>query len=217
MPDLSRERHCLATRGGFAVGLDEVGRGALAGPVVAAAVLLHPWPPAAAAQLLRGVDDSKRLSAARREALAPGIRAVALAHGIGEASAEEVDTLGIAAANAMAMRRALDALLGERGERGAAPPVAALIDGYPLPDFPLPQEGIVGGDRASLSIAAASILAKVYRDALMRRLAEEHPGYGLERHKGYGTAAHRQAIAALGPSPVHRRSWQLLPAEVDAR
>lgn len=211
MPDLSRERHCLATRGGLAVGLDEVGRGALAGPVVVGAVLLDPWPSDEVAEALRGVDDSKRLSAAMRQALVPGIRAVALAHAIGEASAEEVDALGIAAANRLAMRRALVAL----APPGVAP-ILALIDGHRLPDFPLPQEAIIGGDRASLSIAAASVLAKVHRDELMRRLAEEHPGYGLERHKGYGTEAHRRAIATLGPCPVHRRSWQLLPVEAAA-
>lgn len=205
MPDLSRERHCLATRGGLAVGLDEVGRGALAGPVVAAAVVLDPRPEASVERDLAGVDDSKRLTAPRRQALAPRIRAMALAHGIGEASAQEVDRLGISEANALAMRRALAAL---RPPRPA--PVLALVDGRPLRGCPVPQEAIVGGDHKSLSIAAASILAKVHRDRLMEAMAATLPGYGFEQHKGYGTAAHRQAIARQGPSGEHRVSWRLV-------
>ncbi len=205
MPDLSRERHCLATRGGLAVGLDEVGRGALAGPVVAAAVVLDPLPEASIERELAAVDDSKRLTAAQRQFLAPRIRALALAHGLGEASAQEVDSLGISEANALAMHRALAALLPAQPA-----PVLALIDGRALRRFPLPQEAIVGGDHKSLSIAAASILAKVHRDALMEALAGALPGYGFERHKGYGTIAHRQAIARLGPSGEHRVTWRLV-------
>lgn len=199
MPHLDWERACLEARGGLAAGLDEVGRGALAGPVVAAAVLLDPGE--TTATVLDGVDDSKRLDPAQRRALAPRIRAAALDWGLGQASVDEIDALGIGRANELAMLRALAAL--------RRPPAQLLVDGYRLGLSPLPQRAIVGGDRQVLSIAAASVLAKVHRDALMLDLDGVHPGYGFARHMGYGTAAHREALDDLGPTSAHRLTWRL--------
>ncbi len=177
-------------------GVDEAGRGPLAGPVVAAAVILTPD------TVLLGLDDSKRLSPARREALAPEIRRVAVAWSVAVVDVAEIDRLNIAQAAFEAMRRAVRGL-------GVAPD-HLLVDGFPLPGAPCPQEGIVGGDRLSHSIAAASVLAKVERDRLMDALSREYPGYGFEIHKGYPTLAHREALLRLGPSAVHRRSFRLL-------
>lgn len=177
-------------------GVDEAGRGPLAGPVVAAAVIL---PPDA---VLPGLDDSKRLTPARREALAPLIRETAVAWCVAVVDVAEIDRLNIAQAAFEAMRQAVRGL--------AVPPEHLLVDGFPLPGAPCPQEGIVAGDRLSHSIAAASVLAKVERDRLMDDLAERYPGYGFEVHKGYPTPAHREALRRLGPSPVHRRSFRLL-------
>lgn len=199
MPHLDWERACLEARGGLAAGLDEVGRGALAGPVVAAAVLLDPGEDTVEA--LVGVDDSKRLDAARRRELAPRIRAAALDWGLGQASVDEIDALGIGRANELAMLRALAAL--------RRPPAQLLVDGYRLGLSSLPQRAIVGGDRLVLSIAAASVLAKVHRDALMLDLDGVHPRYGFAQHMGYGTAAHREALDDLGPTSAHRLTWRL--------
>jgi ribonuclease HII len=191
-PDLTEE---IALGGGDATicGIDEAGRGPLAGPVVAAAVILD------RAAIPPGIADSKRLSAPRRAALAELIRASA-AIGIGIASVEEIDTLNILRATELAMRRAAEAL--------ARTPDAALIDGNRVPaGLPCAARAIVGGDASCLSIAAASIVAKVTRDRLMDALAARHPGYGWERNRGYGTAEHLAALAALGVTPHHRRSF----------
>ncbi|MFI0608980.1 MAG: ribonuclease HII [Anaerolineae bacterium] len=203
MPDLSWERACLLDTGGLAAGLDEVGRGALAGPVVAAAVVLDPIDRIADA--LGAVDDSKRLSPALRHVVAQNIRDSALDWGLGQASVDEIDALGIGRANDLAMLRAIAAL--------RRPPVHLLVDGYRLRLSSLPQQGIVGGDHRVLSIAAASVLAKVHRDGLMLYLDGDHPGYGFAQHMGYGTAAHRRAIASRGPSSAHRLSWRLLDSD----
>jgi ribonuclease HII len=184
------------TAGWRVAGLDEAGRGAWAGPVVAAAVVLPPLPDLA--DRLAGVDDSKRLTPARRREWATRIAALAQV-GIGQAEVAEIDALGILAATYLAMERAL-AALPER-------PDVLLVDYLPRPLGKWPQQRLVRGERVSLSIAAASIVAKVHRDRLMVELDRVYPGYGLARHKGYGTAEHQAALARLGPAAVHRRSW----------
>ena len=196
-PDLAFETRCWARGLARVAGIDEAGRGALAGPVYAAAVVLPNDPGIAAA--LSGVDDSKKLTAAVREAWAGTIAGCCDAHGIGSASAAEIDALGIAAATRLAIRRALLAL--------DPLPDHLLVDFLALPDVPIPQTSLVKGDARCLSIAAASILAKTARDAEMRRLAAECPGYGWKRNKGYGTAGHLAALEQLGPSPLHRRTF----------
>jgi len=194
-PDLS-----LEAGHGLVAGVDEAGRGPLAGPVVAAAVAFLRQPPATLRVLL---DDSKRLSAARREAACAAIRAAAregvLAAAIGAASAAEIGRLNILRATHLAMARAIARL--------PARPDLALVDGNQPPRLPCPVRCVVGGDGLSLSIAAASILAKVTRDRAMARLDARWPGYGFARHAGYPTAAHREALARLGPSPHHRRGF----------
>jgi ribonuclease HII len=180
-------------------GTDEVGRGPLAGPVVAAAVVLPPNLPADA---LAGCDDSKRLAPAAREHLVPRIQEAALAWSVAEIHVEEIDALNIAQASFEAMRRALAAL--------DPPPQHVLCDGVRNPRLPWAQTALVGGDGLALSIAAASVLAKVHRDAHMRRLDALYPGYGFATHKGYPTAEHRAALARLGPCAEHRRSFRLL-------
>ncbi len=179
-------------------GVDEVGRGSLFGPVFAAAVML---PARAEASLARaGLTDSKRLSARRRAALVPQIQAQALSWAIGQASAHEIDSHGIRAATELAMLRALQKL--------CAPPRLVLVDGVlPLRLWPGRQQTLVGGDGRCLAIAAASVLAKECRDALIRRLAQRYRGYGLERHAGYGTAQHRAALLEFGLTPLHRRTF----------
>ena len=174
-------------------GLDEVGRGPLAGPVVAAAVILHPG------RRIQGLADSKVLSESDRGALDLVIRERAIAFAIAEASVEEIDELNILHASMLAMRRACMALKPR--------PQRALIDGNRCPDLPLPCRAIVKGDQKIRSISAASIIAKVYRDRLMHNLHEKHPEYGFDRHKGYPTVAHRQALEAYGALPEHRRSF----------
>ena len=175
-------------------GVDEAGRGPLAGPVSAAAVILDPK------KLPRGIDDSKKLSSAARDELFDLICARALAIGVGLASVEEIDRLNIRNATFLAMRRALGAL--------AITPVHALIDGNASPrDLSCTVQTIVKGDAISLSIAAASIIAKVTRDRLMERLDEAYPQYGFKNHMGYGAPAHLAALKAHGPCPWHRRSF----------
>jgi ribonuclease HII len=178
--------------------VDEVGRGSLYGPVFAAAVVL---PATALAPLvLAGLNDSKKLTPGRRRSLEPLLRRHAHAWALGQASAAEIDRWGIRTATERAMLRAL--------QRLPRPPLRLLVDGVlPLRDWPGTQVTVVGGDGRCAAIAAASVLAKEGRDALLRRLAERHPGYGLERNAGYGTAQHREAIRRLGPSPLHRRSF----------
>jgi ribonuclease HII len=182
-------------RGARAVaGVDEAGRGPLAGPVVAAAVILDPDRP------VPGVADSKTLSPARREALFGDIHENARAVGVGIVPHDEIDRINILQATLKAMTRAV-------ADLGIAPD-HLLIDALTLPNVPLPQDGIVRGDGKSVSIAAASIVAKVTRDRLMADLDRAYPGYGFAVHKGYPTAAHREAIGRLGPCPVHRRSFR---------
>jgi ribonuclease HII len=182
--------------------VDEVGRGCWFGPVFAGAVILSPAAegPLAAA----GLTDSKSLSARRRAQLVPQIQAAAQAWALGQASAREIDRHGIRTATERAMLRAL-----QRLELQGAPALdLLLVDGVlPLRGWSGPQHTVVRGDSLCLAIAAASVLAKQARDALITRLAVAHPGFGLERHAGYGTAVHRQALLMLGPTPLHRRSF----------
>lgn len=202
-PDLHFEQE--AREVGFAAvcGIDEAGRGPLAGPVVAAAVILPPD------FELAGLTDSKKLTAAKREKLFAALMQDARVHkSIASATAAEIDELNILRATHLAMARAAQGL--------AAPPADfALIDGLPVPNFPLPSKSIVKGDSRSLSIAAASILAKVTRDRHMQELDARYPAYGFAKHAGYGTAAHLAALRTHGPCPEHRRSFapvaQLLP------
>lgn len=174
-------------------GCDEVGRGPWAGPVVAAAVVLDPGRPIA------GLADSKALSARRREKLDVEIRERSLGWCIAEASVEEIDRLNILQATMLAMQRAVQGLSCRVDE--------LLVDGNRTPQVAMPARAVVGGDATHQEIAAASIIAKVYRDRLMAELAGVHPGYGFERHAGYGTAAHRAALLKLGPCAIHRRSF----------
>ncbi len=178
----------------WVAGVDEVGRGPLAGPVVAAAVMLRGDDP-----MLGRYRDSKKLSAARRSRLYHHLRRHAAARAVALATVEEIDRLNILQATLLAMQRAVARL--------PVTPHRVLIDGNALPQLTLPAETVVGGDDAVQQIAAASILAKEVRDRLMRRLHHHFPGYDLHRHKGYPTRAHLDALARLGVSPVHRRSF----------
>jgi ribonuclease HII len=179
-------------------GIDEAGRGAWAGPVVAAAVILPPEEPKLM-WYLEGVRDSKQLTAARREVLLEAIQERVLAWGVGAVPPAEIDALGIVPATRRAIALALEAL--------SPPADHLLIDYLSLPELPLPQQSLPKGDAHVLSIAAASIVAKVSRDRMMADLEAHFPGYGFARHKGYGTAQHRAALSALGPSQVHRLSF----------
>lgn len=191
---LREERFYL--RRGFSriAGVDEAGRGPLAGPVVAAAVIL---PPGATIFYL---DDSKKLTAARRETLYDEIRAVALGSAVGLCSPAEIDELNIFRAAMKAMRQALGGLPLE--------PEMVLVDGFPIRGLSLRQKAIAGGDALSLSIAAASVVAKVTRDRIMDTLHRRYPEYGFAENKGYGTPGHRQALARYGPCPEHRLSFR---------
>ncbi len=193
MPDFTLESEA----GGRVAGIDEAGRGPLAGPVLAAAVVFRIAPPVALAELL---DDSKRLTRAQRDAAYAALRAAAAAglveFGIGAASTAEIGRLNILRASWLAMARAV-ARLG-------ALPALALVDGKAVPPLPCAVRTVVGGDGLCLSIAAASILAKVTRDRAMARLDRRWPGYGFASHQGYATAVHRAALARLGPCPHHR-------------
>ncbi|HEY5598751.1 MAG TPA: ribonuclease HII [Kiloniellales bacterium] len=211
MPDFAAEERLLNRLAGGAasgriIGLDEAGRGPWAGPVTAAAVWLDPrrCPKA----LLLRIDDSKTFGAARRARVYRALReaeaAGRVAIGLGEADVGEIDSLNILRASLLAMRRAADDL----ARRARIVPAAAVVDGPHVPDLPYRAEALVGGDRLSLSVAAASIVAKVVRDGRMDELARRHPGYGWEHNRGYGTAAHRAALARLGVTPEHRRSFR---------
>jgi len=186
-------------------GIDEAGRGALAGPVAASAVILPPEP--GLLQSLSGVRDSKLMTPQQREEWAPLIRSAALAWGVGFASAEEIDTLGILPATKLAALRALQGL--------ACQPDFLLTDYLLFRELELPQNALIKGDQLSLSISAASVLAKTARDALMRELDSKYPGYLFARHKGYGTALHLQAIHLRGKCEIHRKSFSVagFPAE----
>lgn len=199
-PDLSHEKH-LWTHFKRIAGLDEAGRGALAGPVAVGAVILPDDEPLLL-QALAGVRDSKQMTPPGRERLAPRIREVALAWGVAFASAEEIDSLGIVRATRTAAMRALRGL--------SISPQYLLTDfRLELPQLELPQTSLVKGDARCLSIACASVLAKTARDGLMRELDSQYPGYGLGKHKGYGTQAHRSALKRLGYSSIHRKTFLL--------
>lgn len=177
----------------WVAGVDEVGMGPLAGPVVAAAVVLSEE------FYLEGLDDSKRLPRATRQELARAIRKQALAVGIGVVSPEEIDRINIYQAGLQAMRRAVVGM--------SLAPDHVLVDARRVPGISMPQTALTHGDAIDGSIAAASIVAKVYRDSLMRELDRRHRGYGFGSHMGYGTSTHLAALRELGPSPVHRRSF----------
>lgn len=174
-------------------GVDEAGRGPLAGPVCAAAVILPPH------LEIPGLNDSKKLTDKRRRELFPIIKEQAIAYGVGLASHEEIDEINILQATFLAMRRAIDQLEGKAE--------FALIDGNRETDFGIPVQTIVKGDSRSASIAAASILAKVTRDDIMEAMAAQYPQYGFAIHKGYGTKAHYEALRTYGPSPIHRMTF----------
>jgi len=193
MPHYIFESRVLKKVDGLVAGVDEAGRGPLAGPVVAAAVILNRL------KIPKGLNDSKQLSAERRDELYSHIMFSALAVGVGEASVDEIDLINIRQATHMAMARAVRALKFQ--------PAFALVDGNDAPPLPCPCETIVEGDAKSLSIAAASIIAKVTRDRMMAALAREFPPYGWERNAGYGTREHQAALALYGVTPHHRRSF----------
>ena len=197
-PGLQEEFVCQAEGLEPVAGLDEAGRGAWAGPVVAGCVVL-PLDRFDLANALSPVRDSKTLSAPQRDQAAQQIRKVAVELGVGQASAREVDELGLIQATRLAMQRALAQLRD--------PPAYLLIDHLKLSNVDTPQKAITRGDRNVLSIAAASILAKVHRDRIMLDLDRRFPHYGFAQHKGYGTRAHRQALLEMGPSPIHRKSF----------
>jgi len=200
-PTLDLEQQAARTGAGPICGVDEAGRGPWAGPVSAGAVILNPddLPP--------GLNDSKVLSEKRRFALEPEIKARAIAWGVGFASVEEIDALNILKATGLAMRRAVEAM--------AVAPGHALVDGNYRFVLPCPVTPVVKGDARSLSIAAASILAKTARDRLMIALDAEYPDYGFAGHKGYNAPVHAAALARLGPCPAHRRSWAPIRALLD--
>ncbi len=183
---------------GFAsiAGVDEAGRGPLAGPVVAAAVIFSPG------TVIAGLNDSKQLSRLQRERIFDQIVYKALCYAIASATCEEIDRINIHAASMLAMRRALEKL--------SLTPDYVLVDGFKIGDCPVRQKALKGGDSLSLSIAAASVLAKVARDSIMAELHRQYPGYDFDRNKGYGTVEHRQALAERGPCPEHRRSFRLI-------
>lgn len=195
---LTRERELWATGVERIAGVDEAGVGPLAGPVVAAAVIFR------RGFGLLGVDDSKKLTPERRAKLAQAIRDNAVALAVSVVEPDEIDRVNVYQATLAAMARALDGL--------AITPHHVLVDARRIPGCDLPQEAIIKGDAHCHAIAAASILAKTTRDALMRRYDDEYPGYGFADHKGYPTEAHRDAIRRLGPCAIHRRSFTLLPS-----
>ena len=196
-PSFAEEQKLEAHGYRLIAGIDEVGCGAIIGPVVAAAVILPsgldtPW--------LNQVKDSKQLTPGRREFLSYHINEMAISVGTGLVPHDVIDTQGLTKARRLAMKLAIDQL--------APPPEALLIDYISLPNVPLPQKGITNGDSLCISIACASIIAKVTRDHLMIELDRTYPGYGLAKHKGYGTREHLSCLRRLGPSPIHRRSFK---------
>lgn len=195
----TRELEIELQKNGFPLvaGIDEVGRGCLAGPVVACALILPEsgYPD--------GIRDSKMLDPDRREILSEKIRACAISWAIGVGSVEEIDSINILQANRLAMKRAVESL--------SPSPQAVLIDGRDRIEIAFHQQTVIGGDRLSVSIAAASIVAKVYRDRLMADFDALYPGYGFAGHKGYGSPDHRRAIQSLGQTPLHRKSFSWTP------
>lgn len=195
MPDMVLEAACHARSLQWIAGIDEAGRGPLAGPVAAAAVILP------RGYSCQGLDDSKKLSAARRESFFETITTdPEIIWAVATADREEIDRLNILRATHLAMQRAAEGLRQR--------PDHCLIDGLPVKDFPFPHEAIVKGDGISLSIAAASIIAKVTRDRIMSEMDREFPGFGFAKHQGYGTKAHLEALRIHGPCRHHRRSFQ---------
>jgi ribonuclease HII len=192
MPDFSHETRV----GGIVAGVDEVGRGPLAGPVVAAAAILPRRLPRGLPEM---IDDSKKLTAARRVLVLAALHAAGAEIAVAAASVAEIERLNILQASLLAMRRAIARL--------PTTPSHVLVDGNKAPGCAIPCTAIIGGDGISLSIAAASIAAKVLRDSLMARLARRYPGYGWETNAGYAGATHRAAIAARGPTPHHRMAF----------
>ena len=192
--DFSREAGLIAQGILPVAGIDEAGRGPLAGPVVAAAVILPEG------FRIEGLDDSKKLPASRRERLFAALTSDSrVRHATGLAEAVEIDELNILRATHLAMRRALEALPTRAAH--------ALVDGLPVRGLPVPHTAIVGGDGLSVSIAAASIIAKVTRDRLMTEFDARYPEYGFARHKGYGVREHLEALRRHGPSPIHRHTF----------
>jgi ribonuclease HII len=201
-PSLQRERAAWADAA-LLVGVDEAGRGPLAGPVVAAAVVFP-----AECRAVRGLRDSKVLPAKVRRILAERIRSWALGFAVGAASCHEIDRLNIRVASALAMRRAIAALIRSPAVQGRS--YRILIDGLPLPEVGYPHEALVDGDARCQSIAAAAILAKTVRDRLMERLAARHPGYGWHTNMGYGTEEHQAGLRVHGPTRHHRLTFEPL-------
>lgn len=190
---LEFEKEALAKGYKSVCGVDEAGRGPLAGPVCAAAVILPEG------VIINGVNDSKKLSEKKRESLFDVIREQALSYSIAYATVDEIEEINILNATMLAMRRAIDGLDIKADY--------AMIDGNKIPPLDIDAECIVKGDAKSMSIACASILAKVSRDRLLYKYAEEYPMYGFDKHKGYGTKVHREAILKYGPCPYHRKSF----------
>jgi ribonuclease HII len=193
MPDYSIEQEWIDRGYTYVCGIDEAGRGPLCGPVVAAACILP------MGLVIEGLNDSKKLTAKKREQLYDVIREQALAYAIAEGSVEEINETNILEADLLAMRRAIDAL--------PIPAEVALIDGNISRDFSIPAQAVVKGDAISMSIAAASILAKVYRDRLCLELDAQYPQYGIAKHKGYGTKDHMAALREHGPAPIYRTKF----------
>lgn len=205
-PSLEVELELFAAGCRLIAGVDEAGRGAMAGPVVAAAVILPVDASDALCGTLAGLRDSKLLTAQQRDEFFTLIHACARAVGISTVSPNVIDTIGIAAAARLAMRGSVSRL-GHQADH-------LLVDAFSVPGVPTPQQGIIKGDQKCLSIAAASVVAKVTRDRLMVNLDECYPGYGLARHKGYVTAAHKQVLFERGPTEVHRLSYAPVAAAV---
>jgi len=195
-PHLDHEARFWQAGCALVAGVDEAGRGAWAGPVFAGAVIVD----RAQVDRLRGVTDSKQLSPRQRSGLYEIIAAHCLAFGVGQASAAEIDALGILPATRLAMRRAVEAL--------SPRPQALIVDAVRLPQIDLPQAVFNFADSISLSVAAASIIAKVARDRLMTELDAQYPAYGFAQHKGYGTRIHQAALQSIGPCALHRRSFK---------
>ena len=193
MPDYRIEQEWIDRGYTYVCGIDEAGRGPLCGPVVAAACILP------MGLVIEGLNDSKKLSAKRREQLYDIIREQAIAYAIAEGTVEEINATNILEADLLAMRRAIAAL--------PVPAEVALIDGNISRDFPIPAQAVVKGDAISMSIAAASILAKVYRDRLCMELDAQYPQYGIAKHKGYGTKDHMAALREHGPAPIYRTKF----------
>ena len=193
MPDYSIEQEWMQKGYTAICGVDEAGRGPLCGPVVAAACILP------VGLVIEGLNDSKKLTAKKREALFDVICEKAIAYAIAEGSVEEINATNILEADLLAMRRAIAAL--------QVPAQVALIDGNISRDFPIPAQAVVKGDAISMSIAAASILAKVHRDRLCIELDAQYPQYGIAKHKGYGTKDHMAALRKYGPAPIYRTKF----------